>query len=309
MGDSYFGAPIVGTTPDFFDRRKAVHGGQLLAQGQFFAKPMEAVVGTEVARDHQLTLGRQIVGSHGWGRGGDLHSASPYTIVGILAPTGTSVDRAVYTDYRSVYEVHQLQRKHEIATGAPRDEDEVDPAGQVTTLLVRLKQPAMRYQLAQEINLHWPAMAVIPVMEINNLMMRFIAPLQRVLLAVAYLVVLVSALSILISLYLTIHQRRRDMAILRSLGATRLDIFRLITLEAAALAGFGVIAGWAFGHTLLAASAGLVLAQYGIGITAWQIQPVEFTIIASVWALGILAGLLPAIIAYRLPVAETLQRE
>ena len=88
-----------------------------------------------------------------------------------------------------------------------------------------------------------------------------------------------------------------------------MDVFRLITLEAAALAGFGVVAGWIIGHALLAAISPMVLYRFGIGLSAWKFEPVEFGIIASVWILGVLAGLLPAAVAYRLPVAETMQRE
>jgi len=108
---------------------------------------------------------------------------------------------------------------------------------------------------------------------------------------------------------LTIHQGRRDIAITRALGATRADVFRQITVEAAALAGLGVICGWVLGHGLIALSASHVMSKFGIYPNAWQVHPVEVGIAASVWALGILAGLLPAAIAYRLPVADTLAKE
>jgi putative ABC transport system permease protein len=179
----------------------------------------------------------------------------------------------------------------------------------VTSLLVQLHQPAGRFRLNQDLNAHSTAAAVSPVEEIDKLARTFIAPLQGVLLLVAYLVVFVSALSILISLYLTIHQRRRDMAIMRSLGATRADIFRLVTCEAAIISGLGVIIGWAIGHGAIGACSPLVLTHYGISLNALQWQPVECVIAVSVWGMGIVAGLLPAMVAYRLPVAETLVRE
>lgn len=301
MGDNYFGAPIVGTTTDFFAVR--FPGKPPLQQGRLFAKPFEAVVGAEVARQHRLGLDRQIVGAHGWGKSDDLHPQFPYTVVGLLAPTGTSVDRAVYTDYHSTWIVHSHPDAEEKVD--PRH----DPTKEITTLLVRLHLPGRRFQMVREINQHETAMAVIPVDEINRVLMTFLGPLQREQLAIAYLVVLVSALSILVSLYLTIYQRRRDIAILRSLGATQSNIFSLITLEAACLAGFGVLLGWLGGHGGMALLSPLCLDRFGIGINAWQIQPAELVIAASVWVLGILAGLVPAATAYRLPVAETMARE
>jgi putative ABC transport system permease protein len=303
MGDSYLGWHIVGTVPAFFDGRHAVSGGSLLASGRLFAKPFEVVVGASVAAQQQLHLGQQIISSHGWMKSDDFHTQFPYTVVGILAPTGSNVDRAVYTDYHSAWIVH-----------AHPDADEKvvpghDPTHEVTALLVRLRMPARRFMLIQDINLHQPAMAASPVEEINNLAMLLIAPLQSVLLFVAYLVVVVSALSILISLYLTIFQRRRDIAILRSLGATQGDIFRLITLEAAMLSGVGVLVGWLLGHGLVVFAAPAISARFGFTLTGWLVQPVELTIVCSVWVLGICAGLLPAVMAYRLPVADTLVRE
>lgn len=308
MGDSYLGSPIIGTSQDFFAGRNSASGGNLLAQGTLFTHNMEAVLGSQVADLDGLKLGSQFCGSHGWSRGGDVHTKFKYTVVGILAPTGTSIDRALFTDYRSVWEIHANPDADEVAEAREAGITE-KAADLVTTLLVKLKQPGRARQIQQDINLHWAAMAVEPSVETNNLLNIFIEPLRKVLLAVAYLVVLVSALSILISLYLTIHQRRRDLAILRSLGATQLDIFRLITLEAAALAALGVVAGWLIGHAVLAVVSPAILYHVGIGLNAWKIEPIEFVIMASVWLLGIVAGLLPAAIAYRLPVAETLQRE
>lgn len=304
LGDNYYGYPIVGTVPQFFDGHHALDGGTLLANGRLFNKQFETVVGSQVAAQFHLRLNQTMIGAHGWGKSNDFHTRFPYTIVGVMAPTGTNLDRAVYTDYHSIWTIH--------ANPDPDDKPEPgapDPTQEITALLVQLHHPAVRLRMIPEINAYDPAMAASPADEIQKISSAFIAPMQKILLLVAYLVVLVSTLSILISLYLTIHQRKRDVAIMRSLGATQTDVFLLITLEAAALAGIGVLAGWLLGHGLLALSASTIAAQFGIIIAAWQVQPVEILIACSVWILGILAGLLPAAMAYRISVADTLVRE
>jgi len=309
MGDNYLGWPIIGTVPEFFAGRQGPQGRPLLAAGRLFSRAFEAVVGSEVAAHHHLRLGQQIVGAHGWGKSGDSHAQFPYTIVGVLTRTGTSLDRAVYTEYHSTWIVHahphEEHEEHEEEGG----EHGHDPSSEVTALLVSLNQPGARFGLVQDLNREESALAVVPVDEISKLDATFIAPLRGVLLLIAYLVVLVSSLSILISLYLTIHQRRRDLAVLRSLGATRADVFRLITLEAALLSGLGVIVGWLFAHGLTAALSPAVFARFGVWLHPGQLLPGEVAIAVSVWALGILAGLLPAVTAYRLPVAESLLEE
>jgi putative ABC transport system permease protein len=303
MGDSYQDAHIIGTVPEFFTGRTAPGGRPLIAQGQMWTKPFEILVGADVAEQYNLKLGQSIISTHGWMRSEDQHKDFPYTVTGIMARTGSSLDHAIYCDYHCNWIVH-----------AKPDPDEPtvvfhDPSTEVTALLVHLNQPAARFGMQQEINLQENAMAVIPVDEIGRLESTFVAPLQGVLMLVAYLVVLVSALSILISLYLTIHQRRRDLAIIRSLGATRANVFCLITVEAALLAGLGVIAGWLFGHGLTAVLAPTVFQRYGITLQAGQLVHGEILVGVSVWVLGILAGLLPAVIAYRMRVAESLMEE
>jgi putative ABC transport system permease protein len=310
MGDNYLGAPIVGTVPEFFSGRKPLRGDKLVAQGRLFAKPFEAVVGADVARRGQMTLGQQVMGAHGWGKSGDVHAQFPYTVVGILAPTGSSTDRGVYTDYHSVWIVHSHHHADGDADeGTAHEEGDHDPTKELTALLVTLSEPARRYLMVQDLNRHENAMAVIPVNEISTLIQRFVTPLQGVLLAVAYLVIAIASLTILITLYLTIYQRRRDLAVSRALGATRLDIFRLITVEAAALSGLGVIGGFLLGHGMVALAAPLAMEKLGILPNPWLVAPLEWRVAISVWVIGIIAGLLPAAIAYRLPVVDTLVKE
>ncbi len=306
MGDNYFGTPIVGTTTEYFAPR-AEAGERLLDRGVMFDKPFQAVIGAEIARRFDIPLGKQIVGSHGWSVGGEAHTAFPYTVVGILAPTGTSQDRAIYTDYHSVWKLHEHEAVEEEGAKAPEARHRAE--GMVTALLIQLHQAGRAYRFVDEVNRSQSAMAAIPVDQISALGMNFIAPLQKLLLGVAYLVVLVAGLSILISLYLTIYQRRRDIAVLRALGATQGDVFRLITLEAALLAGIGVVGGWLLGHGAVAASSAWTLLHYGVAPHAWRTDGSEVVIAVSVWVLGILAGILPAVMAYRLPVAETLITE
>lgn len=304
MGDNYSGWPIIGTTLGIFTGKTAARGGSLISAGRNFEKPFEAVVGSDIAKRNHVHLGMTLIGAHGWGKSNDLHPKFPYTVVGILAQTGGSLDRAIYTDYRSTWIVHSHPDADEKTSSAGHD-----PSKEVTALLVRFSQPGRRYLLVQEINRNQPAMAVIPVDEISRLVMSFIAPMRKMMIAVSYLVVIVSGLTILISLYLMIYQRRRDIAVLRALGATRADVFRLVTIEAAMLAGLGVLSGWVLGHGAIAVMRPFIAAHFGISPNEWQTSPAELVIIGTVWALGIIAGLLPAAIAYRLPVADSLTTE
>jgi putative ABC transport system permease protein len=172
-----------------------------------------------------------------------------------------------------------------------------------------MARTGMRYQMADDISKNYPVMATVPVDQVDRMERVFLAPMEQVLIAVAYLVVVVAALSILISLYLTIHQRRRDIAIQRALGATPGDIFRLITLEAVLLTGAGVIIGWLAGHSFVAAAGVFAVDKFGIMPHAWVVSPQEAIIALSVWALGVVAGILPAAVAYRLPVAGIWSKE
>jgi putative ABC transport system permease protein len=331
MGDNYYGSPIIGTVPEFFDGRKSIHSGkELFAEGNNFSKPFEIVAGAEVAKNNHLKISQKIIGAHGWTKSDDLHHDFPYTVVGILSPTGTNIDRAVYTDYHSTWIAHAHGHHHngdeheaegiEKETGHhdEHDADETahesdhhnhDHDAEVTSLLVRLHQPGARFRLAEDINANYNAQAVIPVNEIDKVSRTFIAPLQGILLLVAYLVIFVSALTILISLYYSIHQRRRDIAVIRSLGATRIDVFRVIALEAAVLSGLGVLLGWLLGHGIIALGSGMVMTHYGIILNAWQFETVEIIVAISVLIAGIAAGLLPALLAYKISVAEILTRE
>lgn len=304
MGDNYLGSPIVGTTPNFFDGRISMSGGNVLREGKMFARPFETIIGSEVAEKSHIRLGMKLVGAHGWRKSNDFHKQFPYTVVGILARTGTSLDRALFTDYHSTWIVHSHPDADEKESTLGHN-----PSSEVTALLVHLSQPGRRFMLVQEINHDQSAMAAVPVDEINNLIISFLGPLQKLMLGVSYLVAIVSGLTILISLYLMIYQRRRDIAILRAIGATRADIFRLITIEAALLSGFGVIIGWVLGHGSLTLLSPFIADHFGIAPNGWIISVPEIGIVFSIWILGILAGILPAAVAYRLPVSDILTTE
>ena len=134
LGDNYYGYPIVGTVPAFFDGHSALNGKNLLASGRLFNTQFEVVIGAQVAAQFHLTLhSKPIVGAHGWGKYDDLHTMFPYTIVGVLSPTGSNLDRAVYTDYHSIWAIHAHPDADEKPQpGAP------DPTKEVSAVLVQL---------------------------------------------------------------------------------------------------------------------------------------------------------------------------
>ena len=315
MGDTYRGFRIVGTITDLFsytwtdpvsgEKRKPFN----LAEGRLFQKPMEAVLGSAVARAEGLLIGDTFIGSHGFIELPDGvredHVANPYTVVGILEPSGSPNDRAIFADLASVWDVHG-QKHGDVEAPAGEVHGPEEPL-EVTAVLVSLESPSLEFQFVEYVNDTYNAMATIPIIQIKNLYASLLGTAKSVLLSVGYLVVVISAISILIGLYLSILQRRRDLAIMRALGASAYEIVGSVLIEAFLVTVLGVIAGWFVGN-MASWCVGLYLTrQYGLTIDVFTMLTNEQLAAFSVVALaGIVAGIAPAWQAYRTDVARDL---
>ncbi len=306
LGDNYHGYRIVGTEDKLFsltDRKEKGKPMFRLADGRFFQTDFEAVVGAQVARQSGLKPGDSFVGTHGLvvTAGSSEHKDFPYKVVGVLADTGSSIDRAIYVTLPSVWRIHEKEADvHRrlagvVSTGTPSSKQDLE----VTAVLIRLKAVGLRLWMAQEIQKRTEAMAAIPVNEMLRLYQQVLGPMQRVLLGVAALVVVVSALSITATLYQSAERRRRDLAVLRALGAHPREIFALVVIEALLLTLLGLSAGWLIGHGGLALAGSHLRDGLGISISPWTTDRIEWIAFAAVAGGGLLAGLLPAALAYR----------
>ena len=326
MGDTYRGFRIVGTIRGLFDytwtspTTGEVRTPYRLAKGRYFEEPMEAVVGSTVARAENLAPGDTFIGTHGFVEDfGHKHGDSPYTVVGIMETSGTPNDRAVFCSMDSVWEVHaehdrpahedEEEQAHHDGEDHHDDEDHHAHAAseEITAILVALESPALRFQFVEYVNDELNAMATIPIQQVANLYASILGTVKSVLLAVGYLVVVISAISILIGLYLSILQRKRDLAIMRALGASAGEIVGSVFIEALLVTVLGIIAGWLVGNAVCAGVGVYLTKNYGLTIGLFRMLTMEqigaFAVVALV---GLVAGIAPAWQAYGTDVARDL---
>jgi putative ABC transport system permease protein len=336
LGDSYQRTfRIVGTLPELFQHtwRSLTTAEErapfTLAEGSCFKNKMEAVLGASVARESGLKVGQEFISTHGMidvpeSMGGHSHANMPYKVVGILKPSGSPFDHAIYCSLDSVWAAHAHHEEHhdgETAaqhadaheTPAGRPDDDADfkewskkPESMVTAVLVQLQSPLMRFQYKEKIRDNTNVMAAIPIIEISNLYDQLLGTIKLVLLAVGYLVVAISALSILIGLYLSILQRKRDLAVMRALGASSYEIFGAVLIEAFWVTILGIIGGRILGNMVCYALGKYLAWRFGLSISAMGLAPGEIPAYAIVALVGVLAGFLPAWQAYHSDVARDL---
>lgn len=292
LGDNFHGFRIVGSTPAL-----PAHYGARLAQGQFFTQPMQAVFGARAARETGATLGARFAGSHGLAAGGELHAHAPYTVTGILAPTGTVLDRLIVTPVASVWQVHETD-PDEPAAAAPERE--------LTAVLVQFASPLATVRLPRWVNGQPRLQAAQPAFEAARLF-NLLGVGIDVLRAIAAGVLLVAALSLFVALYGALEERKWDLAILRTLGASPAKLLRLLLAQGLLLSLTGAALGWLLGH----AAVGLLGWQESLqdlDLQVWRIAPEEAWLPVIAAAVGLLAAGLPALRAYRTDIAATLAR-
>ncbi|MDQ4624603.1 FtsX-like permease family protein [Janthinobacterium lividum] len=295
LGDNFHGFRIVGSTTALLD-----HYGAHLAQGKLFTQAMQAVFGARAARDTGATLGASFAGSHGLAAGGEVHEHAPYTVTGILAPTGTVLDRLILTPVASVWQVHETDPDEQPALPAAAPEREL------TAVLVQYASPLAAISLPRWVNSQARLQAAQPAFEAARLF-NLLGVGIDVLRAIAAGVLLVAALSLFVALYGALEERKTDLAILRTLGASPAKLLRLLLAQGLLLSLTGAALGWLLGHAAVGLL-GWLASMQDLNLQAWRIVPGEAWLPVIAVAVGLLAAAIPAARAYRTDIAATLAR-
>jgi putative ABC transport system permease protein len=295
LGDSFDGYRIVGTQPTLI----TLYGGSI-AEGRVFGSAMEVVLGAEVAQQTGAGIGQRFVGTHGLTSDeSQEHDHAPFTVVGILAPTGTPLDRLIVTSLASVWAVHGIA--HEEGAHEPENavehEHEHEWAGtampEITAILVTYRSPAAAVRVPGEVNRNTALQAASPAVESTRLLTLFGSAIDAVRLF-GWLLAGAGALAIFVALHNAVRSRIADLALLRVMGAGRGALIAIVLVEGTVTAAVAGLLGVALAHGLLAAAIALHPALVEAGLSARQVYFEEALIVAMAVVLGALAALVPA---------------
>lgn len=311
LGDSHHGFPVLGTTAAYFERLRYADSRPLaFAQGRPFAEVFEAVLGNAVAAELGLGIGAHVTLAHGIEETGPEHEDKPFVVVGVLAPTGTPVDRAVHVRLEAITALHL-----DWAGGAPLPglsipaehvkKFELQPK-EITALLLGLKNRADVFRLQRHINdfKGEPLLAVMPGVALDELW-QTLATVERTLFALSALVVLVGLAGLTATLLAGLNERRRELAILRALGAGPGDLFLMLAAEGLLVTALGALLGCGL---LLAGILGLapLARDFGIHLSLRPPSGTDLLLLGSILATGLLASLIPGWRAWRMALADGL---
>jgi len=334
LGDSFQSFRIVGTGTAFLELQNAK-----LAEGVVWKQPLEAVLGAEAARKSGLKVGTQFIGSHGLGGGGEGHVHAPYTVTGILAPTGSVMDRLILTSVESVWKAHEYEtpkpaladllkgvlsrdpsvvQKQE-APPAKQKKDDHDhdghdhaahnePGKEVTAFLVQYASPLAVAVFPRMVQNTGALQAAQPAYETARLlsMMGFALDALRIF---AGVLILASALGLFIALINALNERQTDLALMRLLGASPARLAAQTLAESMTLTLAGAILGLFLGHVATHLLGQWLEATRQVQMSGMLWLNEEWALLAGALVLGLLAALWPAWRISRQDVAPVLARK
>ena len=305
LGDSHKGFRVMGTNHSYFENYRYGSKQPLtFQQGKEFNQLFDVVIGADVAKKLDYKIGDHIILAHGISDVAfSRHDNLPFTIVGILAPTGTPVDKTVHVSLEAIEAIHVGWESGANLGHTPNAEAlkqrDFQPK-QITAMMVGLKSKIQTFALQREINNYRqePLSAIMPGIALHELW-GMMAVAEQALLIVSGFVVIAGLLGMLSSLLTSLQERRREMAILRAMGARPRHVFGLLISEASALTFLGITLGVAVLFALIAVVAPIVQQSYGINISISAITPHEWKLLMLVQVAGIIIGFIPAFRAYR----------
>ena len=315
LGDSHRGYRVMGTSRAYFEHYQYGRGQALqLAQGQTFADdPFAVVLGAEVAEALHYQLGQQLVLAHGVATISlSKHDDKPFTVVGILKRTGTPVDRTLHISLQGMQALHidwqngvPAQGKGRISAEQARSMD-LQPQA-ITAAMLGLNSKIATFSVQRQINEFRgePLLAILPGVALQELW-SLMGSAEKALFVVSLFVVLTGLIGMLTAILTSLNERRREMAILRSVGARPWHIASLLIVEAFALALAGVLLGLGLLYLGIALAQGYVQANYGLFLPLALPSRYEWTLLGAILAAALLMGALPVWRAYRQSLADGL---
>lgn len=314
LGDSHRGFRVLGTTPAYFEHYKYGNSRPLsFSKGQIFDDLFDAVIGADVARELGYDLGAPLILNHGLGSA-DLagHDNRPFRAVGILAPTGTPVDRTIHVSLKAITAIHvgwETGAKNPLADTITEDtirSFNLTPKS-VTAIFAGLESrgTVLRTRRALNTNPNAPLLAILPGQALTELW-SVTALAERALIAVSIFVIAVGLVSILTSILTSLNERRREMSILRAVGARPGHIFSLLVMEAGLVGFLGAAVGIVLIHIIIAIAAPILSARYGVSILDLGPSLLDLKTLGAVTLAALIIGAIPAWTAFRRSLADGL---
>ena len=302
LGDNFDGVRIVGTDTNFISLY-----GLKIKSGKFWKADLEATIGATVAKEKNLKVGDTFFGAHGLTENKDQHKDHEYKVVGILTPQGNVTDNLILTNIGSVWKMHEEKHEHEEGEAHNHEKEEAEAMEnrEVTSLLIQYRSYMAVAIFPQMVNQTTNMQAASPAQESTRLF-SLIGVGVDTLQWFAVLIMLIAAISVFVNLYNSLKERSYDLAIMRTLGASRTKLFIIVILEGLLLTIAGTIIGIALGHLTLEMIGNYQDTQ--AKLTGSIFITSELYLLLTGLGIGIFAAVIPAVQAYRSNISKILAK-
>jgi len=298
MGDNYQGFRIVGTNKKYFEHFKTQ-----IASGKMFKDNLEVIIGASTAKNANLKVDDTFVSSHGLDSEGEKHEESSYKVVGILEYNNSVVDNLILTSLNSVWNIHEHKdENHEDKEAGSTVKREI------TSAIIKFRSPMGMMTLPRNINQNSNLQAAVPAIEVNRLFELLGIGIEG-LQFLAAVIMLISGISVFVSLYNSLKERKYEMALMLSMGASRTRLFLMLLLEGIILSLLGFIAGIALSRIGIYLISNAISKKFHFDVSQFSLQTGEIYLFFGALLVGILAAALPSIGIYRINISKTLATE
>ncbi len=292
-GDNYKGFRIVGAEKKFIELYKGV-----IKEGEIWNNPYEVLVGSKVYKKLKINLGDNLVSSHGLRETGQSHEEGTFKVVGLLEPSNSVIDQLIITSPQSVWDIHDT---HDHEDGDEHEHDDRE----ITAMLIKFKSPMNIIQFPRQINENTNLQAAVPSYEISRLFKLFGFGIET-LSYLAYLIIIVSGFSLFINLFSSMRERKYEMALIRTLGASRFQLSTMIIFESLVLTISGFVLGLLFSRFGVMFVSSMMEESINYNLNSFKILNEEYWLLGLCILIGIVSSLIPAIQVYKMNISKIL---
>ena len=306
-GDNFKGYRIVGAEKKFIE----LYNGKI-KKGKNLSKPFEVLVGSKVYSKLKIDIGDDLISSHGLRETGESHEDQSFKVVGLLEPSNSVIDQLIITLPQSVWDVHgnhdhkeEHEHDHEEEHEHDHDKEHQHDDREITAMLIKFKSPMNIIQFPRQINETTNLQAAVPSYEISRLFKLFGFGIET-LSYLAYLIIIVSGFSLFINLFNSMRERKYEMALIRTLGASRLQLSTMIIFESIILTISGFILGLLFSRFGVMFVSSLMEESINYNLSSFKILNEEYWLLLLSVIIGLMASLIPAVQVYKMNISKIL---